>query len=157
VLHFFTGAHSDYHKPSDLPERINAAGAAQTAQIVARIAENVGDRVERLTYRKVRAPAPLGDRRSFGASLGTVPDYGGPPNGQKGMLLSDVRPGGAADLAGMRRGDILVRVGTHPIDGVEDLMYVLQSSKPGETVRIAVLRDGKELQLEATFQEARRR
>jgi S1-C subfamily serine protease len=57
----------------------------------------------------------------------------------------------------MRRGDILVRVGTHPIDGVEDLMYVLQSSKPGQTVRIAVLRDGKEVQLEATFQEARRR
>jgi len=99
----------------------------------------------------------VGDRRSFGASLGTVPDYGGPPNGQRGMLLSDVRPGGPADLAGMRRGDILVRVGTHPIDGVEDLMYVLQSSKPGETVRIAVLREGKELQLEATFQEARRR
>jgi len=157
VLHFFTGAHSDYHKPSDLPERINAAGAAQTAQIVAGIAQDVGGREQRLTYRKVRAPAPLGDRRSFGASLGTVPDYGGPPNGQRGMLLSDVRPGGPADLAGMRRGDILVRVGTHPIDGVEDLMYVLQSSKPGETVRIAVLREGKELQLEATFQEARRR
>ncbi len=73
------------------------------------------------------------------------------------MLLSDVRLGGAADLAGMRRGDILVRVGTHSIGGVEDLMYVLQSSKPGETVLIAVLRDGKELQLEATFQDARRR
>ncbi len=157
VLHFFTGAHSDYHKPSDLADRINAAGAAQIAQIVARIAEDVGARDERLTYRKVRSPAPLGDRRSFGASLGTIPDYGGPPNGLKGMLLSDVRPGGAADLAGMRRGDILVRVGAHPIGSVEDLMYVLQSSKPGETVQITVLRDGKELQLEATFQEGRRR
>jgi S1-C subfamily serine protease len=73
------------------------------------------------------------------------------------MLLADVRPGGAADLAGMKRGDILVHVGTHAIGGVEDLMYVLESSKPGETVRIVVLRDGKEVQLEATFQEARRR
>ncbi len=157
VLHFFTGAHSDYHKPSDVAERINAAGAAQTAQIVARVAQDVAGREERLSYRKVPAPAPMGDRRSFGASLGTIPDYGGPPTGQRGMLLSDVRPGGAADLAGMRRGDILVRVGTHSIGGVEDLMYVLQSSKPGETVLIAVLRDGKELQLEATFQDARRR
>ncbi len=157
VLHFFTGAHSDYHKPSDLADRINAAGAAQTAQIVAQVAQDVGAREQRLTYRKVRAPAPLGDRRSFGASLGTVPDYGGPAHGEKGMLISDVRPGGAADLAGLRRGDILVRVGTHPIGGVEDLMYVLQASKPGETVGVAVLRDGKELRLEATFQEARRR
>ena len=157
VLHFFTGVHSDYHKPSDVAEHINAAGAAQTAQIVAQVAEDVAAREQRLTYRKVPAPAPLGDRRSFGASLGTIPDYGGPPNGQRGMLLSDVRPGGAADLAGMKRGDILVRVGNHSIGGVEDLMYVLQSSRPGETVGIAVLRDGKELQLEATFQDARRR
>jgi Tol biopolymer transport system component/Zn-dependent M28 family amino/carboxypeptidase len=157
VLHFFTGAHSDYHKPSDLAEKINAAGAAQTAQIVAQVAQDVGAREQRLTYRKVRAPAPLGDRRSFGASLGTIPDYGGPAHGEKGMLISDVRPGGAADLAGMRRADILVRVGTHPIEGVEDLMYVLQASKPGETVGVAVLRDGKELQLEVTFQEGRRR
>jgi Tol biopolymer transport system component/Iap family predicted aminopeptidase len=157
VLHFFTGAHSDYHKPSDLPERINAAGAAQVAQVVARVAQNVAVREERLTYRAVPSPAPLGDRRTFGASLGTIPDYGGTPHGEKGMLLSGVRTGGAADLAGMRRGDILVRVGKHPIGGVEDLMYVLESSKPGETVGIGILRDGKELVLEATFQEARRR
>ena len=157
VLHFFTGAHSDYHKPSDIPERINAAGAAQVAQIVAGVTQAVAGREERLTLRRVPSPAPRGDRRSFGASLGTVPDYGGPPKGQKGMLLSGVRPGGAAELAGMQRGDILVRIGNHSIGSVEDLMYVLESSKPGETVRVSVLRDGKEVQLEATFQEARRR
>ena len=157
VLHFFTGAHSDYHKPSDLPERINAAGAARTAQIAAQIVQETGAREQRLSYRKVRAPAPQGDPRSFGASLGTIPDYGGPPDGEKGMLVADVRPGGAADLAGMRRGDILVRVGKHQITGVEDLMYVLQSSKPGQSVEVTVLRGGKELLLEATFQEGRRR
>lgn len=157
VLHFFTGSHSDYHKPSDVAERINAAGAAQVAEIVARVAAGVADREQPLTYRKVPAPAPRGDRRSWGAALGTVPDYGGPPHGEKGMLLSGVRTGGAADLAGMRRGDILIRIGDHSIGGVEDLMYVLESSKPGETVRVVVVREGKQLQLEATFQEARRR
>jgi Tol biopolymer transport system component len=157
VLHLFTGAHSDYHKPTDLPERINGAGAAQVAQVLARVAQDIAGRQERLTYRAVPTPAPLGDRRNFGASLGTIPDYGGPPHGEKGMLLSGVRPGGAAELAGMRRGDILVRVGKHPVGGVEDLMYVLESSKPGDTVRVGLLRDGKELELEATFQEARRR
>jgi S1-C subfamily serine protease len=94
--------------------------------------------------------------RSFGASLGTVPDYVGPPDGQKGMLLAGVRTGGAADLAGMKRGDILVQVGSHPIGGVEDLMYVLNESKPGQTVTVIVLRDGKQVKLEATFQEAKR-
>ncbi|TMA93013.1 MAG: M20/M25/M40 family metallo-hydrolase [Deltaproteobacteria bacterium] len=156
VLHFFTGAHSDYHKPSDVPGSINAAGAARVARIVARVAQEVGRREQRLGYRKVPAPAPQGDVRSFGASLGTIPDYAGPPDGQRGMLLADVRPGGAADLAGMRRGDILIRLGKHDIAGVEDLMFVLNSVKPGETVRAVVLRGGKEVTMEATFQEGRR-
>jgi hypothetical protein len=156
VLHFFTGAHSEYHKPSDVPGLINAGGAAQVARIVERIARDVAGRQERLTYRKVAAPSPQGDVRSFGASLGTIPDYAGPANGQRGMLLADVRPGGAAALAGMRRGDILVRLGEHEIAGVEDLMYVLNSVKPGETVKAVVLREGKEVTTEATFQEGRR-
>jgi len=156
VLHFFTGAHSEYHKPSDVAGLINAGGAAQVARIVERVASQVANREQLLTYRKVPAPPPQGDVRSFGASLGTIPDYAGPPNGQRGMLLADVRPGGAADLAGMRRGDILVRLGTHEISGVEDLMFVLNSVKPGETVKAVVLRGGQEVTLEATFQEGRR-
>ncbi|MGZ6143904.1 MAG: M28 family peptidase, partial [Myxococcales bacterium] len=96
VLFFFTGAHSDYHKPSDDPSRINAAGAAQVAHVVADVALAVDEREQKLTYRSVPAPPPDGDVRSFGASMGTIPDYSGPPNGQKGMLLSGVRTGGAA-------------------------------------------------------------
>ena len=61
VLHFFTGAHSDYHKPSDDPSRINAAGAAQVAQIVAEIARAVEQREQKLTYKRVAAPPPDGD------------------------------------------------------------------------------------------------
>ncbi|MFL5423217.1 MAG: M28 family peptidase, partial [Myxococcales bacterium] len=156
VLHFFTGAHSEYHKPSDVAALINAAGAAQVARIVERVAYGVADRQERLTYRKIEAPPPQGDVRSFGASLGTIPDYAGPPQGQHGMLLADVRPGGAAALAGMRRGDILIRLGKYEIGGVEDLMFVLNSVKPGETVKAVVLRGKSEVTLEATFQEGRR-
>jgi S1-C subfamily serine protease len=85
-----------------------------------------------------------------------VPDYAGLPNGQKGMLLAGGRAGGAAEQGGLKRGDILVRLGKHPIGGVEDLMYVLNASKPGETVTAVVLRDGKGLQLEVTFQESKR-
>jgi len=121
-----------------------------------RVAEDVAGRQQRLTYRKVQAPPPQGDVRSFGASLGTIPDYVGPPKGQRGMLLADVRPGGAAALAGMRRGDILIRLGEHEIAGVEDLMFVLNSVKPGETVKAVVLRDGQEVAMDATFQEGRR-
>jgi S1-C subfamily serine protease len=94
--------------------------------------------------------------RSFGSSLGTVPDYAGPPKGQKGMLLAGVRPGGAADKAGLKRGDILVKLGDHVVSGVEDLMYVLTESKPGTTMKAVVVRDGKEMTVEVTLQGAHR-
>ena len=72
------------------------------------------------------------------------------------MLLAGVRPGGAAEKGGLRRGDILVRLGLHEIGSVEDLMFVLNASKPGETVTAVVKRDGKEVKLEVTFEEGRR-
>jgi Tol biopolymer transport system component len=153
VLHFFTGAHSDYHKPSDAAALLNDGGMAQVATIVSEVARTT----QTLTFQKTAAPAGRGDARSFNASLGTVPDYGGPPAGTKGVLLSDVRPGGGADQAGMRRGDIVVKLGKFEIGSVEDLMFVLMQAKPGETVTAVILRDGKPVSLETTFQEGRRR
>jgi len=155
VLHFFTGAHTDYHKPSDSADKLNDAGMARVAQVVSALALAVQD--TKLTYTKIPAPPGRGDARSFNASLGTVPDYGGPPPGVTGVLLSDVRPGGGADKAGMKRGDVLQRLGPYEIRSVEDLMFVLMQAKPGETVTATVLRDGKPVSLETTFQEGRRR
>jgi hypothetical protein len=157
VLHFFTGPHDDYHKPSDSPEKVNAIGVAKTAEVVAQLVTALGPRKERLTYQRVASPPPMGDRRSYGASLGSVPDYVGPKGGQKGMLLAGVRPGGAADEAGMRRGDILVKLGPFDIGGVRDLMYALQGSKPGQTVEAVVLRDGRRLSLKVTLQKSKGR
>jgi Tol biopolymer transport system component len=159
VVHFFTGTHSDYHKPSDTPDKINAAGAAQTGKICADVAFAVAGRdgAPPLTLKSgVEGPSPQGDLRSFNASLGTIPDYGGPGQGKKGVLLSGVRPGGAADKGGMRKGDVLIRLGKSEVASVEDLMFVLNSSKPGQTVPAVVLRDGKEVTLEVTFQEGHR-
>jgi Tol biopolymer transport system component len=156
VLHFFTGAHPDYHKPSDSADRINATGIGQVAQVALMVARALGPGTA-LTYKQVPSPAPMGDVRSFNASLGTIPDYAGPPDGKKGVLLAGVRPGGGADQAGMRRGDLLVRLGTHEIGSVEDLMFVLNASRPGETVTAVVIRDGAEVKLTATFQESKRR
>lgn len=156
VLHFFTGAHSDYHKPTDSAARINGAGIAQVGLIVAEVAAEVSARAARVTYRQVPAPTPAGDMRSFNASLGTVPDYA-PPEGTRGVLLAGVRPGGGAEQGGMKRGDVLVRLGTHDVGSVEDLMYALNASKPGETVSAVVVREGKEVKLSVTFQESKRR
>lgn len=153
VLHFFTGAHSDYHKPSDTTALLNDGGMARVAKIVSEVARTT----QTLTFQKSATPQGRGDARSFNASLGTVPDYAGPPPGTKGVLLSDVRPGGGAALAGMKRGDVLIKLGKFDIGSVEDLMFVLMQAKPGETVTATLLRNGQHVALETTFQEGRRR
>ncbi|MBX7096983.1 MAG: M20/M25/M40 family metallo-hydrolase [Myxococcaceae bacterium] len=154
VLHLFSGAHSDYHKPSDTPDTLNYTGVVEAAQVVTELA--VAAAGASFTYQKLAAPV-RGDARSFGASLGTVPDYGGPPPGERGVLLADVRPGGGADKGGLRKGDVLVKLGTQDVGSVEDLMYVLMGAKPGQTVKAVVHRAGATVVLEVTFQEGRRR
>lgn len=157
VLHFFSGTHGDYHKPSDTADKINAIGVAQTSRIVSTMTLALAQRATPLSYKGgVEGPSPRGDLRSFNASLGTVPDYGGPGAGKKGVLLAGVRPGSGADKGGMKKGDVLVRLGKSEVSSVEDLMYVLNASKPGETVPAVVLRDGKEVKLDVTFQESQR-
>ena len=129
----------------------------QVSKIVGDVALAASQRDKPLTFKSgVEGSADRGDVRSFNASLGTIPDYGGPGAGKKGVLLAGVRPGSAADKGGLKKGDVLVRLGKSEIGSVEDLMFVLNASKPGETVPAAVLRDGKEVKLEVTFQEGHR-
>ena len=157
VLHFFTGTHGDYHKPSDTADKINAGGANQVAKIVADVALATSQRDQALTFKTGTGGGnERGDQRSFNASLGTIPDYGGPGAGKKGVLLAGVRPGSGADKGGLKKGDVLVRLGKSEVGSVEDLMFVLNASKPGETVPAVVLRDGKEVKTDVTFQESQR-
>jgi Tol biopolymer transport system component len=148
VLHFFTGAHEDYHKPSDDTVGVNAVGGARIAQLVAATALAVSA-VEDLTYQEVVAPAPQGDRRSYGAYLGTIPDYA--DDGQGGVLLSGTRKGSPAEKAGFQRGDRLVELKGTEIGDIYDFVFVLRGARPGEETSAVVLRDGERVELRVTF------
>jgi S1-C subfamily serine protease len=73
------------------------------------------------------------------------------------MLLSGVRPGGAADKAGLQAGDRILAIGDTQIQSVKDLMYVLQAAKPGQEAVAKVERSGKTLVLKLVFQESKPR
>lgn len=156
VLHLFTGVHDDYHKPSDDSDRINAAGGAQVGALAAELALQLAGRPDRLTYKTAPAPPPQGDVRSYGASLGTIPDYTG-AEGKKGVLLAGVRPGGAAEAAGMQRGDLLVELAGHPVGDIYDFMFVMRQHKPGDKVTAVVEREGRRVEMVVTFGVARSR
>jgi Peptidase family M28/PDZ domain len=151
AVHLFTGVHADRGNPSDSVDRLNAAGMAQVAVVAEHVAVDAADLGDRIAFREGASAPGEGDSRGFGASLGTIPDLSGPPPGQKGMLLAGVRPGGPADQAGLRRGDVLVRLGKHVVGGIDDVKFVMTQSKPGARVKVVVRRDGKELSLEVTL------
>ena len=152
VLFFFTGSHREYHTAGDDSATINAIGGARAASVVGETAVAIAARTAKLTY--VKAPPGkdfVGDVRRRGASLGTVPSYSEEPNQEKGMVISDVVPGGPAQKAGLKGGDRIVSLGTAEIATVADLMFVLQDAKPGTPVTVTFVRDGKKQSVTATY------
>ncbi len=150
VLHLFTGAHDDYHKPSDDWPLINAAGGTRIAWLAADIAAELTGR-DGLTYRESEAPAPAGDVRGYGASLGTIPDYTGAPDGKLGMLLAGVRAGGPAADAGLQRGDRIVELAGREVRDIYDLMYILREARPGQESTVVYERDDQRQEAAVVF------
>jgi S1-C subfamily serine protease len=72
-----------------------------------------------------------------------------------GMAADAVNPEGPADLAGMKAGDRIIRIGGKEIANVYDYMAALRNNKPGDTVDVVVLRDGQEIALQVTLASAR--
>jgi aminopeptidase YwaD len=146
VLFFFTGTHDDYHKPSDTADKINAEGLKQVAEFVRDIAVDVANEQPRIAFTKVKVEQrPTG--RGFRVYLGTVPNYSDQSDGLK---LDGVRPGSPAERAGLRAGDIVVKLGKMPIKNVYDYTYALGEMRGGEEVEAVIRRDGKEMTVKIT-------
>ncbi|HVG22418.1 MAG TPA: M28 family peptidase, partial [Blastocatellia bacterium] len=146
VLFFFTGTHDDYHKPSDTADKINSEGVAQVAEYVREIAVSVANEPQRIAFNRVKVESkPTGG--GFRVYLGTVPNYS---DQSDGMKLDGVRPGSPAERAGLRAGDVVVRLGKTPIKNVYDYTYALGELRAGEEVEIVIRRDGREMTLKVT-------
>ncbi len=158
VLFMFTGSHRQYHTAEDDAPLINASGGARVAEITADAALAVANRTDKLTYVKSAPEVPRGgDVRRRGAALGTVPSYANDPNQPKGMILSDVVPGGPAAKAGLQAGDRIIQIDTVEIGNVGDLMIVLQQAKPGTKAKITFVRGNKVMQVTAIVRNATRK
>jgi hypothetical protein len=137
VLHFFTDNHPDYHKPSDDWEKISVEGTERVIDLIEELTVALADGERRPVFAKADAPAPSGGRRGMSASLGSIPAYS---FDGKGVLLDGVTAGSPAEKAGLQAGDILVRMGDREIDSVQALFEALGSFKPGDNVKVTVIR-----------------
>jgi hypothetical protein len=145
TLFFFSGLHSDYHKPSDTWDKINAEGAVKLLAEVDEIAITLADADQRPAFVRVQPSAHNGDlpggsnSSGYGPYFGSIPDFG---EQVKGVRFSDVRDGSPAAKAGCKAGDVLVEFDGNKIDNLYDFTYALRAHKPGDTVTVKVLRNG---------------
>ena len=149
VLFFFSGLHSDYHKPSDTWDKINSKAAVEVLGLIAEIVDRLDNDATRPAYVRVEPKveenphAGSGDvsgGSGYGPYFGSIPDFGEIPNGVK---FADITPGSPAAIAGLKAGDILVKFGADPIKNLYDFTYALRAHKPGDEVDVDVLRDGR--------------
>jgi len=149
VLFFFTGAHPDYHKPSDTWDKIDVDGEQAILEYVEKIAMEIADRGEKPLFTRVDTPRQTGGTAGLRVYFGTVPDFAEQVDGLK---VSAVRKGSPAEKAGVMGGDIITVFGGKTIKNIYDFTYALQEFKPGEEVELTVRRSDKTLQLKAVLE-----
>ncbi len=146
VLFFFTGTHSDYHKPSDDAEKINFEGEVK---IIHYIESLIGKTVEldKIPFLKTREAASMG-KSSFKVTMGIMPDYTFSGNGVLVDGVSDNRP---AQKAGIKTGDVIIQLGDFIISDVQTYMQALNKHTKGETINVKIIRGKEEMSLKLTF------
>jgi hypothetical protein len=154
VVFFFSGLHSDYHRPSDTWDKIDAPATARLLDFIADLSWQLANDTPRPQYVRVSEPTPqgaVGGGGGYGPAFGSVPDFGEVPGG--GVKFADVRDGSPAAKAGLKAGDILVEFDGKPIQNLYDFTYALRSKKPGDLVLVKVIRSGQTIEAKVLLAE----
>ena len=145
VLHFFTGQHEDYHRPSDDWDKVNYAGLADVVDYIEGIVRSA-DALGELPFSKTKDQSE--DSPRFKVTLGVVPDY---LYSDPGMRIDGVSEGRPAAKAGLQKGDIVTQMGGQAITSMMDYMKALSTFTQGQTVPITVKRVDVILVVDVTF------
>ncbi len=136
-LNFTTGAHLDYHKPSDTADKINYEDLDRVAEFATAIATRLIDLEQAPQFVKVEQSSQTANRTGVRVFTGTVPDYAAEA---KGLLLGGVIGGGPAEQAGLQKGDVIVEIAGQTIANIYDYTYALELLKIGEPVKVVYMR-----------------
>ena len=139
VLHFFTGSHADYHKPTDDWDKINYEGTVAVLNLIRQIIEHT-DSQPRLTFLKTKSNA-MAVRTPFKVTLGVMPSYS---SDEPGLKVDGVTEGRPAQKAGLQAGDLIVQMGDYEINDIQSYMEALGKFEKGQKVEVKVKR-GAEL------------
>lgn len=145
VLHFFTGQHEDYHKPSDDYDKLNYDGMQTISNYIFEIITDL-DNNGKLPFRKTKNESE--DVPRFKVGLGVIPDY---MFDGKGMRIDGISEDKPAQKAGLEKGDVVVKLGDSAVIDMMSYMKVLSTFKEGDKTKVIVDRKGKIVETEIEF------
>jgi len=143
-LHFFTGQHDDYHKPSDDIATLNLKGEVKViGKIIDLIKISPSD--QKLVYTKTKDEDM---KTSFKVTLGIMPDYA---FDSEGVRVDGVKDGKPASVAGIKKGDVIINLAGEKVINIEAYMKILNKIEKGQKVEVVFLREGKAINAELQF------
>lgn len=145
VLHFFTGQHSDYHKPGDDSDKLNYEGMEKISSYIFDVITDLNDN-GKLAFRKTKNESESTPR--FKVGLGVIPDY---LYEGKGMRIDGVSEGKPAQKAGLKKGDVVIQLGDSTITNMMSYMRALSIFDKGDKAKVVVNREGKKVNAEIQF------
>jgi len=148
VLFLFTGAHEDYHKPSDDVDKIDFEGIVDVAELVANVVHHFDQRGGELTFQRTKSEGRPGGER-YKVTLGVIPDFAGDVTGLRVDGVSPDRPG---KRAGMKPGDVIIKLGSSSVGDIYEYMDALSKYRKGDSTEVVVVRGADTLALRVLFE-----
>jgi hypothetical protein len=145
VLHFFSGQHTDYHKSTDDADKINYKGEVAILEVIKQVAEQLAD-ANQIPFTKTKQPEQA--KISFKVTLGIMPDYSFEG---KGVKVDAVTEGKPAAVAGIRAGDVILKMGEMETNNIYDYMKALGNYNKGDAVNTTIQRAEDHLTVKVIF------
>jgi hypothetical protein len=145
VLHFFTGQHEDYHKPTDDADRLNYEGMDEITNYIMAVISELDDN-PKLAFQKTKNESEEVPR--FKVGLGVIPDY---LYGGEGMRIDGISEDKPAQKAGLQKGDVVVKMGDSTVTDMMSYMRALSAFDLGDSTEVVIQRDGKDINVTIHF------
>ncbi len=146
AIQLFTGPHVDYHRTTDTADKINLEGLLKIAYVAKEIIEYLAQKENPLeaTLKQI-SPETYLNKKERKVGIGIIPDFS---YKLKGVRLDGVIPGSPAELCGMKKGDIIIKINNNSVNNLKELSFNLKSINAGEKISITYIRDGEEKTIE---------
>ena len=139
VVFLFSGQHKDYHKPSDTEDKINYAGMVDVVNYTMALIAELNDK-GKLAFTKTKDDN-VDSAPKFKVTLGVIPDYTFDGEGMRIDAVKDDRP---AAKAGLKSGDVVLKLGEVKVTEMGTYMKALAQFNKGDKTKVTVKR-GEEI------------